>query len=539
MAESGQVAAASNGPRNVDDDDPLEVYAFQPGLPAVLVDALLHELPIYLQHAADAAKGIDVGALRKKQQEEAERLAREQRARDEELAAEKKRQETARAKMGKLDPEAVKFLARGETAQKQIAYDAWRGYVREEKKKRERMAALKGGAAAVMMVQKKRQEDKEKDANKPQAKLTIVQRHSFWWPIPVSLRPARDKEPGSPGSPGTADRKAKQKEQLPRNAFEVMLRFLVQQPHFAQAFGSRKVVGAEWSVTAHPDPDPWPVRPHTVQKDFDARLTEKVEKPVGPRDAEGRRSTVLQRVGPEFCTQFFLTNVGGPLAVFSQRRVMGGPLQPAGIAARAAFCWPTRNLLVTYPATLWSTVLPARHTAEPPEAKKKKVDADNPYAKYASTKKKKFEDDEPPPEPGPLAPGATVASEQRPRVMLQVLWWSHRPQSNAADLPEELVSTPGQLAFDLAVGRTAFETADALVPCRPVQKSVHKLHEADEPCCPSCAQKVDHCQCKMKPPKAGRGIHLYTCDPYPEREETSDDDEAVKAFTRDVYVGGV
>ena len=34
----------------------------------------------------------------------------------------------------------------------------------------------------------------------------------------------------------------------------------------------------------------------------------------------------------------------------------GKPIYPDGMAARAAFCWPTRNLLFSYPGGLWNTV---------------------------------------------------------------------------------------------------------------------------------------------------------------------------------------
>merc|ERR1719335_188979 len=284
------------------------------------------------------------------------------------------------------------------------------------------------------------------DADKPKVVAKPVFRYSFWWEVPGSVNPKDRNDMIGTGHPMPGDKDKKKLEKLPKCMFEVLCHWLLLQPNFAAGFKDKQVVGAEWSIITHPTNNPWPEKPDNPKRDFDNRFTEKVPTEV----KQGKRKTLtLQVAAPEFITQLFLHNVGGPQAIFSLKRDKGKPIYPDGMAARAAFCWPTRNLLFSYPGGLWNTVLPVQ--TSPPREKpveKPADDPNDPYAKYAIKKKSSVDITNP---PGPMADGATPSSPDLPRIMVQILWWGQRPKS-AHDLPPEMHTDCHQMAFDLVAG---------------------------------------------------------------------------------------
>merc|ERR1719235_2850779 len=279
----------------------------------------------------------------------------------------------------------------------------------------------------------------------------------------------------------------------PRNAVEVMLHWLTNQPCFLYPLtqASGEVVGAEWSLLAWPQKDPFSKKPHA---DYDFKYTSNFE--TEQYDAIAKKNVVLKnKRAPEYVTQLLLSDTGGPTAIYSLAK--DGPLiEPEGDSARACFVWPDGNTLVTFPGKLWNVVLSAKGPGD-----------------------------------APFCRGARFASAEEPRLCLQINWWTQRP-ALAQDLPRELHSDCATCAFDLAVARTPWHEGgpepDALVPAglhekNMVQRIAAWLGDAEMNVSPTCGHELSGCCCTVEKPPP-KGIHYFVLEKAPSREYKSDDD---------------
>lgn len=276
-----------------------------------------------------------------------------------------------------------------------------------------------------------------------------------------------------------------------RNAVEVMLQWLTNQPCFEYPLtkASAEIVGAEWCLMQWPTKDPWPNKPGA---DYDFKYTYVYES--DHYDAIAKKTIVAKnRRAPEVVTQLLLSDTGGPTAIHSATK--SGPLvEPDEHTGRACFVWPDGNTLVTFPGNLWNTVLAAKGPGD-----------------------------------APFPRNARFATQEEPRLCLQINWWSQRPGC-AKDLPLDLHSDCATCAFDLAVGRTPYHEGgpepDALVPAglekkNMVERIVAKIAEPETNMCPTCTRELSSCFCTVEKPPP-KGIHLFIMEKPPHREYDSD-----------------